>query len=126
MITAASQTPCGGNYLVFVHDSVVAQDIGQAILVHDPYARILNASTLDDAVAVLSDVPTVTVALMSLAPETFVGSGLADAISMRGGQTVLIDAHQPEPGSLYQWRGLEIPFSDEALRGLLTLSEAAA
>ncbi len=119
MTISDTKASSGGNYLVFVHDSIVAQDIGQAIMEHDPHATILLAPTVDDAVSALSSVATLTIALLALAPETFVGSGLADAVARRGGRAVLIDAHQPEPDSVHQWRGLEIPFSDEALRGLL-------
>lgn len=104
--------PC---YLVALKHVVVAQDIAQTILEHDPEAEVI----LDRLPPSVPEECAPRIAFLGLSPSESQALPAARALRARGAQLVLIGEEAEAVGESRDWWVLFRPFTSDAVLALL-------
>lgn len=104
-------------FLVVVPVALIAEDLAQALREAAPGARVLQAATAAEALALLHHAQRLDAAFIELPGAAVSGSGLLARVRALNGHVVLLrDDKLPDAAP---WHLLDMPFSDEAVADLL-------
>lgn len=113
MQTVETETPAA-IIVVVLREVLVAQDIEAILRDAMPQARVILATTLDEAIAALFEMPSaarVAAAFVQLDPAEVAKSDLGKRVAADGGRMVLLAPETPETLPL-GWSGMAFPFAE--------------
>ena len=107
-------------YLIVLKQVLIAHDLADTIVEHDPGARVILAQTCADAMRQMEGVTeNVVLAFLAVSPDHLAGNALVDALTVRGARTVLMGEDAETRGETPAWWVLERPFTTETVLNLL-------
>lgn len=113
------------SYLVLVRETLVACDLAQTIVEFDPQARVICATSVEEAEAALADLTSVEIAFVAEGPTRFAGTPLHVGLTIRGGRVVLLGLEAEDHGPSSVFDVLMQPFNTDAVVAKLRAGHAA-
>jgi hypothetical protein len=112
------------SYLLLMDAGVIACDLTQIILSHDPDATVTFVRTAEAARKHVDNVAALEGAILSLGPAKVAASGLDTAIRAKGGRLHLIGDEADAWPDRAGWSVIDRPFSTESLLAVLNGEDA--
>lgn len=104
-------------YLILTPNAIFALDLAQTVSEFDPGARVLVASTAQEAAGLIARAERIRVALVGVDPA--VALPLQPAVAARGGTLVLLGSAVDLAAAGWTGEVLDIPFNSERVIALL-------
>lgn len=106
-------------YLVVEPNPLLRADLAGALQDGDTEAGVIAVSNVHDALAQLTAVPVLSLALVAASPIGFAVSPLAKTIAEKGGQVVLMGGRAEALGEAAGYRVLQRPFSQTQILAMV-------
>lgn len=112
--------PHRSTYLVVEPMRPIAEDLAYGLSDHDPDGQVILAGSEHEALRLVSDLPSVTLAIVHAAPQTHRHSPLGAALAARGAVSVLIGDCAEEHAASNDLPVLQRPYAPDAVLAMIS------
>jgi hypothetical protein len=118
-ISPESAMPHRSTYVVVEPMRLIAEDLALDLADHDPEGKVLVAASEHEAMALVEELESVTLAIVHAAPASHPTSALGQALAKRGAVSVLIGDRAEEQAAQIDLPVLQRPYAPEVVLALL-------